>query len=243
MGLFQYLDWDSKFFGFNIGRINMDKNHLHPNFLDKSISEARARNIRCLYLEIPFGIPEVLDYCSRNRFSMVDFKTTLSKSLSNKEGKLGLCSKNITYEIKDEYYPFLVKIAEKISMQSRYAYDLNFGKKRSRHLYIEWLRKSFYEQFCYDFIIYIKDHKPIGFITLRIKNDIPFIDLLGISEDHWRNGIGKTLIVSAERRLLNAGLEKIKVITQGHNIGALRLYQSQKFKIDSVNVFYHIWID
>lgn len=242
MELIKYLDWDSSFFGFNIGRINIDSGQLRPKTLDEAIAKACACNVKCLYLEIPFSDPEVLAYCSEKGFLLVDFKTTLNKILINRE-EGGVRHSNITYELKDEYYSFLKKIVEQISRKSRYAYDPGFGQERSFQLYEEWLKKSFCKKYCDDFIVCIKDQKPVGFLTLKNKNGQAFIDLLGVLNNYRRKGIGGSLIKEAERKLLKAEHKTVKVVTQGHNISALRTYQNENFKIEAINIFYHKWID
>jgi ribosomal protein S18 acetylase RimI-like enzyme len=241
MRFVEYLEWDSQFFGFNIGRINLKKDYLTPKALDIALLEARNNHLKCLYLEIAFGLPEVVAYCSENKFSLVDLKTTLSKTLFIKKNKFR--SENVTHTIKDDYYPFLKEIVGEISRQSRYFYDPKFGIQNCLRLYEEWLRKSIYEKFCNDMIIYLEDQKPVGFITVRVKRGIPFIDLLGVSNGTQKKGIGICLIDEVERSMYKSGYKALKVITQGHNIKALRLYQRKKFKIESVNIFYHKWLD
>ncbi|GBE17355.1 TDP-fucosamine acetyltransferase [bacterium BMS3Abin15] len=237
----EYLDWDSKFFGFKIGRICIDTEQLRSGSLDKAVEEARANKINCLYAELPFGSPELLSYCSENKFLLVDLKTRLGKKLDNKVTRLS--SSNITYKLENKYYPFLIKIAKQISIQSRFTHDLKFGREKSCKLYEEWLRKAFYEQYCDDLILYVKDDKPAGFITLRIKEGHPFIDLLGVSNEQRGKKIGTCLIKAAERKLSIAGYNTLKVVTQGHNISALSTYQSMNFRIEDMNIYYHKWID
>lgn len=241
MELVEYLDWDSKFFGFKIGCTRLENKVIQPKILNEAIDEARARNIKCLYIEVPFGIPEVLAYCSESKFLLVSLKTTLGKKLDNdiKRSK----SKNITYKLENDFYPYLVKIAQQVSMASRFSYDLNFGKEKSYLLYEEWLRKAFYEKYCDDFIIYVRDDKPAGFITIKTREGQSFIDLLGVSNEQRKKGIGKRLISDAERKLSISGYNVLKVVTQGHNISALRSYQAMNFKIESMNLYYHKWID
>jgi len=241
MGLVEYLDWDSNFFGFKIGRMRIENNPIQPKILDKAIDEARAQDIKCLYVELPFSIPEVLAYCSESRFVLVDLKTTLGKKLDNETRRI--ISKNITYKLENKFYPYLKKIVKQVSITSRYSYDLKFGTDKSCLLYKEWLRKSFYEKYCDDFIVYVKDNKPAGFITIKTKDKHPYIDLLGVSNEQREKGIGKCLINDAERKLSRAGYNALKVVTQGHNISALRTYQSMNFKIESINIYYHKWID
>ena len=241
MEFIEYLDWDSQFFGLNIGRTCIDINQLQPKTLDKAIEEARVHDIKCLYIELPFSIPDVLAYCSENRFLLVDLKTTLEKKLDNKVTRLSYS--NITYKIENKYYPFLIKIAKLISIQSRFTHDLKFGREKSSRLYEEWLRMSFYENYCDYFIMYIEDDRPAGFITVKIRNGHPFVDLLGVLDKQRGKGIGRCLINAAEIKLSEAHYNTMKVVTQGHNIGALRTYQGMNFRIESMNVYYHKWID
>ena len=241
MELVEYLDWDSRFFGVKIGHTRIAINQLKPKTMDKAIDEARANDIKCLYVEIPFGIPEVLAYCSENRFFLVDLKTTLEKKIDIKDTRES--SINMTYKLENKYYPSLTEIVKQISIQSRFSYDLNFGREKSRLLYEEWLRVSFYEKYCDYFIVYVKDEKPEGFITVKIKNGYPFIDLLGVLDEKRGKSIGKCLINEAERKLSEACYNTMNVVTQGHNIRALRTYYGMNFRIKSINIFYHKWID
>jgi dTDP-4-amino-4,6-dideoxy-D-galactose acyltransferase len=239
--LVEYLDWDSKFFGFKIGRIHIENSSVQPKILDRAIDEARALDIKCLYVELPFGLPEVLAYCSENSFLLVSIRTILSKKLDCGTHKIN--SKNITYKVDNIFYPYLIKIVKQISAVSRFNCDLKFGREKISLLYEEWLRKSCYEKYCDDLIIYVNNNEPAGFITIRIKDGHPYIDLIGVSNEQRKKGIGKCLIHDAERRLSKSGYKTLKVVTQGHNISALRTYQSMNFNIESLNMLYHKWID
>ncbi len=76
-----------------------------------------------------------------------------------------------------------------------------------------------------------------------MKNGHPFIDLLGVLEDHKEKGIGSCLIRYSETKLFKAGQRKMKVVTQGHNLTALRTYQIREFLIERITIFFHKWID
>jgi ribosomal protein S18 acetylase RimI-like enzyme len=92
-------------------------------------------------------------------------------------------------------------------------------------------------------ILYIKDDKPAGFIAIKIRDGHPFIDLLGVLNEHKRKKIGTFLIMDAERKLSKTGYNTLKVVTQGHNISALRTYQNNNYQIESMYIYYHKWID
>ncbi|NIP30815.1 MAG: hypothetical protein GTO02_13180, partial [Candidatus Dadabacteria bacterium] len=115
MRFIKCLDWDSQFFGIKIGRINIDPIRLNLDTLKEALREAATCNIQCLYLEIGFSHPELLDYCSKENFSLVDCKTTLCKSLDSTENLENLKANNLSFEIKNEYNPGLEQIAEQIS--------------------------------------------------------------------------------------------------------------------------------
>jgi len=232
----KYLDWDSRFFGFSIGRIELEG--LCTSALESAVSEAAANNIECLYLEVPFTQPDVVNYCSENNFLLVDFKTTLSKILFCSESN----TQNLTRDLKEAYYPFLKTIVNEVASQGRYVYDPNFGLQKSIMLYEKWLEKSFHKGYCDDFIVSIKNDKPVGFITVRNKEGVPYIDLLGVLESCRGEKIGTALILEAENRLIKSGYKNVKVVTQGHSAKTLRFYQNACFKTENVNVFYHKWL-
>lgn len=241
MELVEYMKWDSDFFGFKIGRARLENNLIQPGILDRAIDEARAYDIRCLYVELPFDIPEMLAYCSERKFLLVSLKTTLGKKLMHdvRNSK----SENITCKLENNFYPHLLRIVKQVSTASRFSFDLKFGKEKSSLLYEEWLRKSFYEKYCDDFLVYVKNDMPAGFLTIKTREGQPYIDLLGVLKEQRGKGIGKCLIYNAERKLSQSNYNTLKVVTQAHNISALRTYQSMNFRIESMNMFYHKWID
>lgn len=240
MGLIKFLDWDSKFFGFNVGAVNISQKRLGRSSLARAILEGRAKKIRCLYLEIPFNSAQTIAYCSEKNFLLTDFRLTLTKTLSQEKS---VAPNSINYKLEEKYYPALENIAIQISKQSRYAFDSRFGLRWSRKLYQEWLRKSFYENFCSDFIVYIENKIPVGFITLRVREGAYFIDLIGVARNRHGSGIGGALIDAAIGSLFKKRVRLLKVTTQGRNIKALSLYQGKGFKIESATIFYHKWLD
>ena len=240
-GILHYLEWDSKFFGIPIARLSIDLDRFHPSLLDEALNQAKKEKISCLYFEIPFEIPELISYCCEKKFLLVDFKTTLGKELSREASSYE--ESCIETGRNENYYPYLEKIAEDIALKSRFYFDSHFGEIRASKLYREWLRVSFYENYCFDFMTYVKRGNPRGFLTLKMRNETPYIDLIGVSEQEQGQNIGSDLIRFSEKRVLEAGHTHLSVVSQGHNIRALRTYQKNGFQVYSSNVYFHIWLE
>jgi ribosomal protein S18 acetylase RimI-like enzyme len=241
MSLVRILEWDSRFFHTPIGRIEISASSLSPDAITAALREAKGLKLACLYFQVPFTSPEITAFCSRQNFLLVDFKTVLSKPLDDRafpeEAGDGIVSPEETH------YPVLEKIVESLARTSRFRFDPHFGEEGANRLYRTWLRKSFSEGFSSDFLVAHRDGRPEGFLTLRPRDGVPHIDLLGVAEEARGRGVGGRLIRCAESRLRAQGAGRVDVITQGHNIDALRVYQKSGFLIASSDIFFHIWLE
>jgi GNAT superfamily N-acetyltransferase len=240
MGNIVALPWDTDFLGHSIGRLVVSEEQVGLQDLDKALEQARMSHIECLYVEISFSQLKLLEYCSSNQFLLVDFKTTLSKPIDPVKPQVQ--NNRICYKPFEHYFVDLIPIVDLLSRKSRFSLDPHFGYAKSQELYREWFRKSFYEGYCQHFLTYLRDDRPVGFATLKTKERVGFIDLLGVSESEQGKGIGSALIQSVEQQAASMGFSVVKIVTQGHNIAALRTYQRAGYMTDSVSVFYHKWL-
>jgi ribosomal protein S18 acetylase RimI-like enzyme len=62
------------------------------------------------------------------------------------------------------------------------------------------------------------------------------------SESRGR-GAGGRLLAAADGRATARGAARLSVVTQGHNVEALRIYEKHGFRIEGLNLFYHVWLD
>jgi len=235
------LEWDSRFFNRPIGRIDIPSSSLSPDAIAAALREARDLKLACLYFQVPFISSDISAYCSKQNFLLVDFRVVLSKALESQVLPDDAGDDMVRPEAA--HYPGLEKIAESVAWTSRFHFDPHFGEEGAGRLYRTWLRNSFSGDFCSDFLVALRDGRPEGFLTLRIQDGTPRIDLLGVAEEARGRGVGGRLIRCAEYRLRTAGSGRLDVATQGHNIGALRAYQQAGFRIVSANIFYHIWLE
>lgn len=235
------LDWDSRFFGVPIGRIDIVPENLNPGALAAALRSAENLKLACLYLQAPFVSPDVTAFCARPDFLLVDIKTVLSKiptpETSPEEPEYAIVPP------EEAHHPVLEDIAETISRTSRFCFDPHFGRAGAARLYRTWLQNSLSGGFASHFLVAVRDGRPEGFITLRTKDGAPHIDLLGVAGEARGRGVGGRLIRAAEARVEAGGGDRLDVVTQGHNVAALRTYQAAGFRIVSSNLFYHVWIE
>lgn len=241
MSLVRILEWDSRFFNLPIGRIEIPSPSLSPDAITAALREAKGLKLACLYFQVPFISPEITAFCSRQNFLLVDFRTVLSKPLDTEAFPAETGDDIVRPE--EAHYPVLEKIVQSLARTSRFRFDPHFGEQGANRLYRTWLRKSLSEGFSSDFLVALRDGRPEGFLTLRTRDGAPHIDLLGVAEEARGREVGGRLIRCAESRLKAEGSGRLDVVTQGHNIGALRIYQKSGFRILSSDIFFHIWLE
>ncbi len=236
------LEWDSQFFNLPIGRIEIPPPSLSPAAIAAALRKAKDLKLVCLYFQVPFVSSDITAFCSRQKFLLVDIRTALSKPLDS-EALSDDASDDDIARPEESHYPVLERIVESLARTSRFRFDPHFGEEWAGRLYRTWLRNSLSEGFSSDFLVALRDGRPEGFLTLRTIDAVPRIDLLGVAEEAQGRGIGGRLIRCAESRLRAAGCARLDVLTQGHNISALRTYQKSGFRIVSSDIFFHIWLE
>jgi len=147
---------------------------------------------------------------------------------------------NISVEkASDEDRQDTLDIAESCFKYSRFHLDPDIPNPTANKIKREWINNYFNKNRGSDLFIAKKNGKPVGFLAvLEISINekiIRIIDLLGVSINHQRQNIGKTLTnyfikTSSEKS------EVVRVGTQAANIPSLQLYESCGFRI--VNAAY-----
>ncbi len=81
-----------------------------------------------------------------------------------------------------------------------------------------------------------------GYVTGKIAGQgVGQIGLLAVGERARGRGLGQALLGSAGRWFLAQGVEEVRVVTQGRNLVAQRLYQRVGFRTASLQLWYHKW--
>lgn len=239
VSLFKKLQWDSEYFGINIGFISCLR--LTPN-IEKSVKEfTRKEKIDLLeYLCNCHDKVSVLN-AERSGYSFVDIRLTFERYLND---DLGIPEKEDFRVSKGGLQDIekLRVIASNIYKDSRYYFDGEFDRSKVKDFYINWIEKAIlgnYDNYAY--VMYNKD-EPLGFCTVKeYKKNAVSIGLFGLDKNLKGNGMGEFLLKSALMMLKEKGKKYVEVVTQGRNYEAQRLYQKCGFLTKTTELWYHKW--
>jgi len=234
------LDWDSDFFGIPIGRIDLQPD-AGRTVIESALRAAREAGLACLYVQAPFGSPLAVAVGGLPGATLTDVKTTLVRPVRPDEDRP--FEEGIRLGARPEDRGRLEEIVEQVALMSRFRHDPRFGEPASRRLYREWLRRSLDEGYADEILVGGRDGGAIGFLTLIRNAAGPAIVLFGVHAAERGRGWGGRLIRAAVARAAAARASQLSVVTQGHNIEALRAYVRNGFNIATANLFFHLWLE
>jgi dTDP-4-amino-4,6-dideoxy-D-galactose acyltransferase len=216
--MIQYLDWDSDFFGFKIGKFTVSDN------VEKwpSIDEFKNFDLVYIFSTTPLKI----------QVPLMDIKVTFQKHTK----KNIVDSKIVEFQSHLHSYQELLELAYLSGHDSRFLKDPFFGSNAFKRLYKKWIDNAIADEFT-KVLVYVEQLKIIGFVTYTIKNDSVSIGLIAVSKEAQGKGVGKKLIDSVETNLSEDTL--LIVPTQKTNIGACYFYHKLGFEVQTTHYLYH----
>jgi dTDP-4-amino-4,6-dideoxy-D-galactose acyltransferase len=223
------LNWDSSFFGYEVGKVEVNNSSFFD--LDDFIQKTKDFKLIYLFSKQVLNLPQIIE---------VDRKVVLSQFCTKikEENNTKLQSFNAEKHRFDE----LKKLALESGIYSRFYIDKNFKNREYEKLYTRWIENAVNNDLTFDIVIAVNNNSIIGFATLNKKNSLlADIGLVAVSKDSRGLGVGKQLMQEAILRSKKAGFKEIQVVTQMNNIAAMNLYQSANFKIKEVTNIYHYW--
>ncbi len=219
------LDWDSDFFGYEIGEI-IFKNNIN-------LKDSEKFDLLVIKSSDDFEI--LLD----------GFKNNFSETKVIFEKKLSLIHSENTniYSIDETDYDRneLYELAYESGKHSRFVLDKNFQAENFKKLYRKWVDNSIFKEIAEDVIIYKEDNQTVGFVTYKTNEDSGFIGLIAVSAAHQGKGIGNKLLSYVENILFSKGIQKLIIPTQLSNIVACNFYKKQNYTIQQILFIKHYW--
>ncbi len=225
------LQWDSSFFGYEVGKIDISSS---TEFDWKKFKDL-SKEFKLIYV---FSKDEILV----EKLKLVDVKITFYKKLGNINFGDTEDENIVLFDISKHNYEKLKELSILSGKYSRFNLDENFSNEEFRKLYLQWIDKTLNDTINSDILIYLEKGEILGFITLENKNKIlPNIGLVAVSNNARGKGVGTRLIESCQRRAFKENLNQIQVVTQKQNIAAVRLYEKCGFEMDSLFYISHFW--
>lgn len=217
------LDWDSDFFGLQIGELIYESNLETDNSYD------------LLYVinNCDFEI-EIENFT--NSFS--ETKLIFSKNIMKSSPKAYsiFSVKKIQYKKEDIYY-----LAYESGKFSRFFLDDNFSNEKFEKLYQKWVDNSISNTIADDLLIFLEDDHIVGFVTYKCSDQFATIGLIAVSSNHQGKGIGKKLLETVENILFEQKVKTIFIPTQEKNEVACKFYIKQGYNVIEKKVIKHYW--
>jgi len=236
--LINYLGWDSVFFDLRIAQVVPSQ--LSTDTLAAISAACREQKIDCLYfLASPEDTATIL-LAEAEDFHLVDIRVTLERQVKASTAPWQTESADIRLATAADI-PALRLIAAANHRDSRFYHDGRFPVMRCDELYATWIEKS-----CtgYADAVLVADcgAGAAGYLSCHLRdNAIGQIGLVGVGNACQGKGLGRQLLHESLRWFMAAGAADVKVITQGRNLAAQRLYQKSGFLTNSLQLWYHKW--
>jgi dTDP-4-amino-4,6-dideoxy-D-galactose acyltransferase len=233
------LEWDTAFFGARMARLDvveMDETRLR-------LVEERCRSlkVRCLYALADLAQPASLQVLERHAFQLVDIRVTLACRLT--EVLEESSAPSVVRAATPADIEALRAIARVSHVDSRYYADAGFSRERCDELYATWIENS-----CRGFAdaVWVAEGegRPAGYITCDVQEDgTGSIGLFAVAGWAQGRGLGGQLIHAALAWFRAQNCGEVRVVTQGQNQSALRIYQRYGFRVVALQVWFHKWFD
>jgi len=229
------LDWDTEFFGFRIGRVNVSR--LTPEDVPEIIGWCRDQKIRSLYFLADCGHRETIRLAEKNGFYLVDLQVMFEHVFEKEAscGDIATCRLALPEDL-----PGLKAIARTAYQNTRFYYDDHFPEALCSRLYEVWIENSV-AGYADAVLVMGAPGTPEGYISCHVNKAEKRgkIGLVGVSEEARGHGVGKALLLSALNWFRAQGMESVQVVTQGRNLSAQRLYQRCGFMTGGLKLWYH----
>jgi ribosomal protein S18 acetylase RimI-like enzyme len=237
--LVEFLRWDSAFFGYRIARVK--PNQLDPDDGREILQWCSQEQMDCVYFLADPASASALAWAADSGFRLLDIRTTLRCDLLEVQPKAppsAPCAAIAPF--KNGHLPALRRIARASHRDSRFYWDANLRDK-SDVLFETWITKS-----CEDYadmvLVAELDGAAAGYITLDYASPTDSrIGLFAVDQRARGRGIGCQLVHCGLKWLRSQGAVQSSVVAQGRNLAALKLYQKAGFRVETLQLWYHLW--
>jgi dTDP-4-amino-4,6-dideoxy-D-galactose acyltransferase len=237
--LINRLEWDSNFFGYEVGKLELAGVLDYESF-ERIIHHSRA--YRLLYIFSNSDLIKVISKFSSDKLLHVDTKITYALKLNKQsQSKLQVevrCYKFSLIEVESES---LMKLTYQSGKYSRFSKDKNFVQDEFHKLFAQWIRNSLNGKSTVRVYGYNAGDNLIAFVVIDFSESIATINLIAVDENYQGKGIGKMLMFEVFGLCFANRVNYITVVTQFENEKACNFYKSCGMEAISKQYIYHLW--
>ena len=233
----QLLDWDTRFFGFRIGRVTAGRLTAAMTVAIDRWCDERA--VGMLYLLAEHEDEDTHRLAADSGFRRIDERVTLAVSIAHPPDP---APERRVRRWRETDLPGLASIARASHHGTRFYKDPRFPRERCDALYATWIEQSCREMTAEVFVAVEDDDVPVGYVTChRSEGDTGEIGLVAVAASVSGRGRGASLVRQALAWVADAGARRVTVVTQGENEAALALYGKHGFVVTTRQIWFHRW--
>jgi ribosomal protein S18 acetylase RimI-like enzyme len=223
------LTFDSNLFGRPIGILKIPRGAAGQ--VAELMFEAQRDGYQYLICKPAVDDAELIHALGSERFYLSDQGLTWATELSIRNETLPEVNANIVAATRDDV-PSLQRMIRSMFVDSRFYHDPFFTWEEADRLHEEWIKNSV-DGVAADHVLYVPER---GFVTLKVRDGIGEIVLIGVAADGRRRGLGRALLAASLRWFTAAGLSRVTVRTQVRNLRANNFYRAHGFALQGADV-------
>ena len=228
------MDWDSSHFGLEI--VQLDR---PPDSMDEgasAIRAAREQGADCVYCLVAAD-----DYMCAWRLEAAGFVARdLRLEFQRRVDPRPLDAVPELRACTGADVDALADLSAKVFTRTRFAADPGFPRQRVTSLYDIWLRNSV-SGYANAVLVSGAVGTPDGFVTLHASQYVARIGLIAVDASARGGGLGLGLVNGAMHWAAEHSCSELRVVTQGSNTAAQRLYQRCGFVTATAHTWFHAW--
>lgn len=237
--LCEYLSWDSDFFQLRIARLRAARLTLET--VCAAEQWCRSHKIDCLYFLADLDDALTVRVAEEHEFRLTDVRVTLEARLAGGRETPAGGAPGPVRRFREEDASALRALARVSHRDSRFYFDPGFPDEACGRLYETWIEKS-----CRGWAdaVFVADlgSGAAGYATAhRASETEGRLGLLAVDAGAHGRGLGQQLAAAVLDWCRHERLETVRVVTQGRNCGAMRLYARCGFLPRSLQLWYHRW--
>lgn len=230
---FRILEWDSQFFDLKIAQLEQNILSMgNDNLCLKKLAEA---NVNLAYYNSNTPVRETRN--DHFDFFLVNKKVPIKKKINNSTPM----HENISFYNDPEPDEKLKNLAQRAGAFSRFLKDPNIDPIKVKELYEEWIVKSVKKEMASEVLVYKKNNKIEGFVTLKTNPPLGETPLFAVSREVEGKGASFALMRAADSVLYDKGCSYYTSATQAENKAALTVFRRHGFEINPIEYTYHLW--
>lgn len=227
------LEWDTRFFGFKIGKA--ETSTLTPDFIEKVKREKKEAGFGLVYLFADQIDEKTKEFLQNHSITADDVKVIYHKKIISENNFLGDVE-----EYLGAVNSKLIELALESGHKSRFKKDARLNPKFIQ-MYTTWITRSVNREIA-DTVLVIrgKNEDILGFVSIKRHAEVGVIGLIAVDSGSRGLGVGKKLMNAAENWAFLNHSNEIRVATQSDNEEACRFYLRNGYELFQTQYIFHI---